>query len=94
MEHAIEDSYAFHKFVQVDFIGDEQAPDATTLTKFCRPLHENGLAKLGLDMIARFMEKHGRIMHGERLSTLRWAVVLNKMGQFCVEPTWGRVSCL
>lgn len=46
VEHAIEDSYAFHKFVQVDFIGDEQAPDATTPTKFCRSLHEDGLAKL------------------------------------------------
>ena len=64
VEDAIYDSYAFRKFAQVDFIGDEQAPDATTLCKFRKLLNENGITKLLFDTIARFMEKHGRIMHG------------------------------
>ena len=34
VEDAIYDSYAFRKFMQVDFLGEEQAPDATTLCKF------------------------------------------------------------
>ena len=63
-EDAIYGSYAFRKFAQVDFIRDEQAPDATTLCKLRRLLNENGITKLLFDTIARIIEKHGRIMHG------------------------------
>ena len=34
VEDAIYDSYAFRKFLKVDFLGGEQVPDATTLCKF------------------------------------------------------------
>ena len=34
VEDALYDSYAFRKFVKVDFLGEEQVPDATTLCKF------------------------------------------------------------
>lgn len=64
VEDAIYDSYAFRKFVQVDFIGEEQVPDATTLCKFRKLLNDNGVTKLLFDTIKQFMEKHGRIMHG------------------------------
>ena len=64
VEDAIYDSYAFRKFVQVDFIGEEQVPDATTLCKFRKLLNDNGVTKLLFDTIKQFMERHGRIMHG------------------------------
>jgi IS5 family transposase len=34
VEDAIYDSYAFRKFMRVDFLGEEQVPDTTTLCKF------------------------------------------------------------
>ena len=64
VEDAIYDSYAFRKFAQVDFIGEDQVPDATTLCKFRKLLNDNGVTKLLFDTIKQFMERHGRIMHG------------------------------
>jgi len=64
VEDAIYDSYALRKFMQVDFIGEDQVPDATTLCKFRKLLNDSGITKLLFDTISRFMEKHGRIMHG------------------------------
>jgi IS5 family transposase len=64
IEDAIYDSYAFRKFMRVDFLGEEQVPDATTLCKFRKLLNDNGITKLLFDTMKAFMERHGRIMHG------------------------------
>ena len=64
VEDAIYDSYAFRKFMKVDFLGEEQVPDATTLCKFRKLLNENGITRLLFDAIRDFLEKHGRLMHG------------------------------
>ncbi len=41
VEDAVYDSYAFRKFMKVDFLGEEQVPDAITLCKFCKLLNDN-----------------------------------------------------
>lgn len=64
VEDAIYDSYAFRKFMGVDFLGEEQVPDATTLCKFRKRLNDNGVTKLLFDTIRNFLEQHGRLMHG------------------------------
>lgn len=64
VEDAIYDSYAFREFMGVDFLGDEQVPDATTLCKFRKLLDENGITKLLFDTMKAFMERHGKLMHG------------------------------
>lgn len=64
VEDAIYDSYAFRKFMREDFWSDEQAPDATTLCKFRKLLNENGITKLIFETTKRFMERHGKLMHG------------------------------
>lgn len=63
-EDAIYDSYAFRKFMGVDFCGENQVPDATTLCKFRKLLNDNGITKLLFDAIRTFLEQHGRLMHG------------------------------
>jgi IS5 family transposase len=45
IEDAIYDSYAFRKFMGVDFMS-MQAPDATTLLKFRRIIEDSGLGKV------------------------------------------------
>ena len=64
VEDAIYDSYAFRKFMRVDFLGEEQAPDATTLCKFRKLLNDNGITKLLFDTIRAFLDRHGKLMHG------------------------------
>lgn len=64
VEDAIYDSYAFRNFMQIDFMGEEQTPDATTLCKFRKLLNEHGVTQLFFDTIQNFMKKHGRIMQG------------------------------
>lgn len=64
VEDAIYDSYAFRKFMQVDFLSEKQVPDATTLCKFRKLLNENGITKLLFDAIRSFLDRHGRLMHG------------------------------
>lgn len=64
VEDAIYDSYAFRKFMQVDFLGEEQVPDATTLCKFRKLLGDNGITKLLFDAIKEFLDRHGKLMHG------------------------------
>ena len=64
VEDSVYDSYAFRKFMKVDFLTEDQVPDATTLCKFRKLLNENGITKLLFDTISAFMEKHGRIMRG------------------------------
>ena len=64
LEDAIYDSYAFRTFMGVDFMGSEQAPDATTLCKFRKLLDENGVTKRFFDALKDFLDEHGKIMHG------------------------------
>ncbi len=64
VEDAVYDSYAFRKFMKIDFAGEEQVPDATTLCKFRKLLNENGITKLLFDTMRSFMERHGKLMHG------------------------------
>ncbi|MDR2360834.1 MAG: IS5 family transposase, partial [Oscillospiraceae bacterium] len=64
VEDAIYDSYAFRKFMKLDFNGNEQVPDATTLCKFRKLLDENGVTKILFELVKDFLEKHGKIMHG------------------------------
>ena len=63
VEDAIYDSYAFRKFMGINFM-DEQAPDATTLCKFRKLLDENGITKMFFYNVKHFLDKHGKIMHG------------------------------
>lgn len=64
VEDAIYDSYAFRKFMKVDFMSDMQVPDATTLCNFRKLMHESGLAKTLFDSLNRFLDEHGKLMHG------------------------------
>ena len=64
VEDAIYDSYAFRKFMKVDFLEEEQVPDATTLCKFRKLLNDNGITKLLFDTIKQFLDRHGKLMHG------------------------------
>ena len=64
VEDAIYDSYAFRKFMRIDFLGDEQVPDATTLCKFRKLLNEAGITKLFFNSMKTFLDRHGKLMHG------------------------------
>ena len=64
VEDAIYDSYAFRKFMNVDFMGKEQVPDATTLCNFRKLIHESGIAKRLFESLTAFLNAHGRMMHG------------------------------
>jgi len=63
VEDAIYDSYAFRKFMGLNFM-EEQTPDATTLCKFRKLLDENGISKLFFASVKQFLDKHGKLMHG------------------------------
>lgn len=73
VEDAIYDSYAFRKFMKMDFMND-QAPDATTLLKFRHLLEENHLGEEFFEAINRVMEATGHIMHG---GTIVDATIIN-----------------
>jgi IS5 family transposase len=63
VEDAIYDSYAFRKFMGLNFL-EEQTPDATTLCKFRKLLDENGVTKMFFERMRTFLDKHGKLMHG------------------------------
>lgn len=63
VEDAIYDSYAFRKFMKIDF-AEEQVPDATTLLKFRHLLERNHLGEAFFAAIKRVMDESGHIMHG------------------------------
>lgn len=63
VEDAIYDSYAFRKFMKIDFL-EEQVPDATTLLKFRHLLETNHLGEEMFRAINRVMDATGHIMHG------------------------------
>ena len=73
VEDAIYDSYAFRKFMRIDFM-NEQAPDATTLLKFRHLIEENHLGEEFFKAINRVMEATGHIMHG---GTIIDATIIN-----------------
>ena len=62
VEDAIYDSYAFRKFMRIDFM-NEQVPDATTLLKFRHLIEEKHLGEEFFKAINRVMEATGHIMH-------------------------------
>lgn len=63
LEDSIYDSYAFRKFMGLNFL-EEQAPDATTLCKFRAILNENGLAEQIFGHVKQMLDETGKIMHG------------------------------
>ena len=63
LEDTIYDSYAFRKFMGLNFL-EEQVPDATTLCKFRALLNENGLAEQIFENVKRMLDDTGKIMHG------------------------------
>ncbi len=63
VEDAIYDSYAFRKFMGINFL-EQDVPDATTLLHFRHLLEENGLNKLFFDAINRVMVASGHMMKG------------------------------
>ena len=73
VEDAIYDSYAFRKFMKIDFIG-EQVPDSTTLLDFRHMIEENHIGKDFFNAIKRVMDATGHIMHG---GTIVDATIIN-----------------
>ena len=73
VEDAIYDSYAFRKFMRIDFM-NEQVPDATTLLKFRHLIEEKHLGEEFFKAINRVMEATGHIMHG---GTIIDATIIN-----------------
>ena len=63
LEDSIYDSYAFRKFMGLNFL-EEQVPDATTLCKFRAILNENGLAEQIFGHVKQLLDETGKIMHG------------------------------
>ncbi len=63
VEDAIYDSYAFRKFMGINFL-EQDVPDATTLLHFRHLLEENGLNKLFFEAINRVMVASGQMMKG------------------------------
>ena len=64
VEEAIYNTYPMARFMGIDFLGNEQVPDATTLCKFRQLLDENGVTKQIFGSVKDFLDKHGKIMHG------------------------------
>lgn len=63
IEDAIYDSYAFRKFMKINFM-TEQIPDATTLLNFRHIIEGNHLGEKFFQAINRVMEETGHIMRG------------------------------
>ena len=63
LEDAIYDSYAFQRFIGINFL-EEQVPDATTHLKFRHLLEKHDLGKALFDDISAQLDKAGLIMHG------------------------------
>ena len=73
IEDAIYDSYAFRKFMGINFV-DEQAPDATTLLKFRHLLEKNHLGEQMFKAINYVLEQGGAMMKG---GTIVDATIIN-----------------
>lgn len=64
VEEAIYNTYPMARFMGIDFLGDTQVPDATTLCKFRKLLDENGITEKIFGTVNQFLERHGKIMRG------------------------------
>lgn len=73
IEDAIYDSYAFRKFMGINF-NDEQVPDATTLLKFRHLLEKNHLGEQMFKAINYVLEQGGAMMKG---GTIVDATIIN-----------------
>ena len=73
IEDAIYDSYAFRKFMGINFV-DEQVPDATTLLKFRHLLEKNHLGEQMFKAITYVLEQGGAMMKG---GTIVDATIIN-----------------
>ena len=73
VEDAIYDSYAFRKFMGINF-NEEQVPDATTLLKFRHLLEENHLGEQMFKAINYVLEQAGAMMKG---GTIVDATIIN-----------------
>ena len=73
VEDAIYDSYAFRKFMGINF-NEEQVPDATTLLKFRHLLEENHLGEQMFKAINYVLEQVGAMMKG---GTIVDATIIN-----------------
>lgn len=73
IEDAIYDSYAFRKFMGINF-NEEQVPDATTLLKFRHLLEKNHLGEQLFCAIKYVLEQGGAIMKG---GTIVDATIIN-----------------
>jgi len=73
VEDAIYDSYAFRKFMGINFI-DEQVPDATTLLKFRHMMEQSGIGEQLFRAINYVIEQSGYMMRG---GTIVDATIIN-----------------
>ena len=73
VEDAIYDSYAFRKFMKINFMSD-QVPDATTLLKLRHMIEQNHIGEEFFKAINCVMEATGHIMHG---GTIVDATIIN-----------------
>ena len=73
IEDAIYDSYAFRKFMGINFV-DEQVPDATTLLRFRHLLEKNHLGEQMFKAINYVLEQGGAMMKG---GTIVDATIIN-----------------
>ena len=73
IEDAIYDSYAFRKFMGINFV-DEQVPDATTLLKFRHLLEKNHLGEQMFKAISYVLDQGGAMMKG---GTIVDATIIN-----------------
>ncbi len=63
VEEAIYDSYAFRKFMGLNFL-EEQVPDSTTLLHFLRIVEDNKIAEKLFNALNKAFEDAGFIYHG------------------------------
>lgn len=73
IEDGIYDSYAFRKFMRINFI-EEQVPDATTLLKFRHLLEKHEIGEQIFEAISQLLEQNGVIMRG---GTIVDATIIN-----------------
>ncbi len=66
VEDAIYDSYAFRKFMGINFI-DEQVPDATTLLKLHHMMEQSGIGEQLFRAIKYVIEQSGYMMRGGKI---------------------------
>lgn len=77
IEDAIYDSYAFRKFMGINF-NEEQVPDATTLLKFRHLLEKNHIGEQMFKAINYVLEQGGAMMKG---GTIIDATIINAPNQ-------------